>query len=192
MTKDLEESLDRIEGIDTDLGDASLLKDTLSDLFTLIAAAPPMDDDDDEHGDEGGAPGMSVAFEEMPPLVAGEGEDEDDEGALPMEAAPADMACQVRVPLVSGYTQPLNYHELRCDRRLVTMRASCAAIDLTCVPGQTFEGHTGPVYSVAINPRDPTMILTGGGDDRGFLWAATTLPRPGQGFRSLCCPGLVE
>lgn len=45
---------------------------------------------------------------------------------------------------------------------------------------QTFSGHTGPVYAVAINPKDPTMMLTGGGDDRGFFFRATNLPQPGK------------
>ena len=44
----------------------------------------------------------------------------------------------------------------------------------TYIP-QTFSGHTGPVYAVAINPKDPTQMLTGGGDDRAFLWTASNL-----------------
>ena len=43
---------------------------------------------------------------------------------------------------------------------------------------QTFTGHTGPIYAVAINPVDPRGMLTGGGDDRAFLWHASALPLP--------------
>ena len=39
---------------------------------------------------------------------------------------------------------------------------------------QTFEGHTGPIYAVAIHPQNPQLMLTGGGDDRAFFWQATT------------------
>ncbi len=45
-------------------------------------------------------------------------------------------------------------------------------------PIQTFTGHTGPVYAVAISPADPRCMLTGGGDDRAFLLRASTLPTP--------------
>jgi hypothetical protein len=31
---------------------------------------------------------------------------------------------------------------------------------------------------VAINPTDPRSMLTGGGDDRAFLWHASSLPGP--------------
>lgn len=43
---------------------------------------------------------------------------------------------------------------------------------------QTFTGHSGPVYAVAISPADPRAMLTGGGDDRAFLWHAASLPLP--------------
>ncbi|CAL9020703.1 unnamed protein product [Prunus brigantina] len=33
-----------------------------------------------------------------------------------------------------------------------------------------FTGHTGELYTVACSPTDPTLVATGGGDDRGFLW----------------------
>ncbi|CAM9788503.1 unnamed protein product [Discosporangium mesarthrocarpum] len=35
----------------------------------------------------------------------------------------------------------------------------------------TFEGHSDAVYCVAINPKMPNQFISGGGDDRGFLWA---------------------
>ncbi|CAM9701218.1 unnamed protein product, partial [Chrysoparadoxa australica] len=35
----------------------------------------------------------------------------------------------------------------------------------------TFTGHSDSVYCVAINPQDPTQILSGGGDDKAFLWS---------------------
>ncbi|KAG5183771.1 WD40-repeat-containing domain protein [Tribonema minus] len=34
----------------------------------------------------------------------------------------------------------------------------------------TFSGHGDVVYCIAVNPAKPTQFLTGGGDDRGFLW----------------------
>lgn len=34
----------------------------------------------------------------------------------------------------------------------------------------TFSSHTENVYCVAINPVNPMQFMTGGGDDRGFLW----------------------
>ncbi|KAK4279913.1 hypothetical protein QN277_011613 [Acacia crassicarpa] len=38
-----------------------------------------------------------------------------------------------------------------------------------------FTGHSGELYTVACSPTDATLVATGGGDDRGFLW------RIGQG-----------
>ncbi|KAA8522534.1 hypothetical protein F0562_013105 [Nyssa sinensis] len=38
-----------------------------------------------------------------------------------------------------------------------------------------FTGHTGELYAVACSPTDATLVATGGGDDKGFLW------RIGQG-----------
>jgi len=37
----------------------------------------------------------------------------------------------------------------------------------------SFRGHKGPIYAVAINPRDSRSMLTGGGDDRAFFWETT-------------------
>ncbi|KAH9616626.1 hypothetical protein KSS87_021446 [Heliosperma pusillum] len=34
----------------------------------------------------------------------------------------------------------------------------------------TFTGHTGEVYAVACSPIDTTLVATGGGDDKGFMW----------------------
>lgn len=39
---------------------------------------------------------------------------------------------------------------------------------------RSFEDHKEPVYSVAINPSNETIVLSGGGDDRGYLWDMTT------------------
>ncbi|KAM7517070.1 hypothetical protein LguiA_006653 [Lonicera macranthoides] len=33
-----------------------------------------------------------------------------------------------------------------------------------------FTGHTGEVYTIACSPRDASLVATGGGDDKGFLW----------------------
>ncbi|KMZ70688.1 WD-40 repeat-containing protein [Zostera marina] len=33
-----------------------------------------------------------------------------------------------------------------------------------------FTGHTGEVYAVACSPTDATLVATGGGDDKGFMW----------------------
>ncbi|XP_017230497.1 uncharacterized protein LOC108205181 isoform X2 [Daucus carota subsp. sativus] len=33
-----------------------------------------------------------------------------------------------------------------------------------------FTGHTGEIYIVACSPMDPTLVATGGGDDKGFIW----------------------
>ncbi|CAL5348704.1 unnamed protein product [Camellia sinensis] len=33
-----------------------------------------------------------------------------------------------------------------------------------------FTGHTGELYTVACSPTDGTLVATGGGDDKGFLW----------------------
>uniref|UniRef100_A0A5B6Z278 Putative angio-associated migratory cell protein n=1 Tax=Davidia involucrata TaxID=16924 RepID=A0A5B6Z278_DAVIN len=38
-----------------------------------------------------------------------------------------------------------------------------------------FTGHTSELYTVACSPTDATLVATGGGDDKGFLW------RIGQG-----------
>ncbi|KAG6391778.1 hypothetical protein SASPL_149538 [Salvia splendens] len=38
-----------------------------------------------------------------------------------------------------------------------------------------FTGHTGELYSAACSPTDASLVATGGGDDKGFLW------RIGQG-----------
>ncbi|KAG4990621.1 hypothetical protein JHK87_024078 [Glycine soja] len=34
----------------------------------------------------------------------------------------------------------------------------------------TFKSHNGELYAVACSPTDATLVATGGGDDRGFLW----------------------
>uniref|UniRef100_A0A1J3J0N6 Angio-associated migratory cell protein n=1 Tax=Noccaea caerulescens TaxID=107243 RepID=A0A1J3J0N6_NOCCA len=34
----------------------------------------------------------------------------------------------------------------------------------------TFTGHTGELYTLACSPTDPTLVATGGGDDKGFVW----------------------
>ncbi|KAJ7969723.1 Angio-associated migratory cell protein [Quillaja saponaria] len=34
----------------------------------------------------------------------------------------------------------------------------------------SFEGHNGEVYSVSCSSTDATLVVTGGSDDRGFLW----------------------
>ncbi|KAI4350270.1 hypothetical protein L6164_004741 [Bauhinia variegata] len=33
-----------------------------------------------------------------------------------------------------------------------------------------FTGHSGELYTVVCSPTDATLVATGGGDDRGFLW----------------------
>lgn len=33
-----------------------------------------------------------------------------------------------------------------------------------------FTGHTGELYTVASSPLDATLVATGGGDDKGFVW----------------------
>ncbi|KAL2906726.1 Angio-associated migratory cell protein [Bienertia sinuspersici] len=33
-----------------------------------------------------------------------------------------------------------------------------------------FTGHTDELYTVACSPTDPTLVATGGGDDKGFMW----------------------
>lgn len=35
---------------------------------------------------------------------------------------------------------------------------------------QVFNKHSGPVYSIKVNPVDPRIIITGGGDDVGVIW----------------------
>ncbi|MCH86964.1 vegetative incompatibility protein HET-E-1-like, partial [Trifolium medium] len=37
-------------------------------------------------------------------------------------------------------------------------------------PIYTFRGHTEEVYSLACSPIDSTLVATGGGDAKGFLW----------------------
>lgn len=38
----------------------------------------------------------------------------------------------------------------------------------------TLSTHTEPVYSIGIHPTDENIIVTGGGDDKGYLWRADT------------------
>lgn len=33
-----------------------------------------------------------------------------------------------------------------------------------------FNKHSGPVYSIKVNPVDPRIVITGGGDDVGVIW----------------------
>ncbi|CAI5738312.1 unnamed protein product [Peronospora destructor] len=33
-----------------------------------------------------------------------------------------------------------------------------------------FKKHSGPVYSIKVNPVDPRIVITGGGDDVGVIW----------------------
>ncbi|CAM9361038.1 unnamed protein product [Scytosiphon promiscuus] len=37
--------------------------------------------------------------------------------------------------------------------------------------GATFEGHSDAVYCVAVNPKNHSQFVSGGGDDKGYLWA---------------------
>eukprot|EP00752_Nemacystus_decipiens_P004185 g3825.t1 len=37
--------------------------------------------------------------------------------------------------------------------------------------GATFTGHSDAVYCVAANPKNPSQFISGGGDDKGFMWA---------------------
>ncbi|TPX43343.1 hypothetical protein SeMB42_g04760 [Synchytrium endobioticum] len=39
---------------------------------------------------------------------------------------------------------------------------------------QAFTDHHEPVYSVAINPMNPLMVLSGGGNDQSFIWRLDT------------------
>lgn len=50
----------------------------------------------------------------------------------------------------------------------------------------TFTGHTGELYTLACSPTDPTLVATGGGDDKGFVW------RIGQGDWAAELPGLAH
>lgn len=45
---------------------------------------------------------------------------------------------------------------------------------------------TGELYTVACSPTDATLVATGGGDDRGFLW------RVGQGDWAFELQGTCE
>lgn len=44
-------------------------------------------------------------------------------------------------------------------------------IDMATV---VFSGHNDSVYCIAVHPLDPSLIITGGGDDKGFLWRFDT------------------
>ena len=44
------------------------------------------------------------------------------------------------------------------------------ARDAAAGPSATFAGHTDSVYAVAASPTSPGVLLSGGGDDRAFLW----------------------
>lgn len=35
---------------------------------------------------------------------------------------------------------------------------------------QVFQKHSGPVYSISVNPVDSRIVITGGGDDIGVIW----------------------
>jgi WD40 repeat protein len=35
---------------------------------------------------------------------------------------------------------------------------------------QVFNKHSGPVYSIKVNPVDPRIVITGGGDDVAVIW----------------------
>lgn len=50
----------------------------------------------------------------------------------------------------------------------------------------TFTGHTGELYTLACSPTDPTLVATGGGDDKGFVW------RIGHGDWAAELPGLAN
>ncbi|XP_042497638.1 uncharacterized WD repeat-containing protein C25H1.08c-like [Macadamia integrifolia] len=47
-----------------------------------------------------------------------------------------------------------------------------------------FTGHTGELYTVACSPTDAKLAVTGGGDDRGFMW------KIGEGDMALELPGV--
>eukprot|EP00903_Cladosiphon_okamuranus_P018037 g16599.t1 len=46
-----------------------------------------------------------------------------------------------------------------------------ADVEVEDMAGATFTGHSDAVYCVAVNPKNPSQFISGGGDDKGFMWA---------------------
>jgi WD40 repeat protein len=43
-------------------------------------------------------------------------------------------------------------------------------VEVTDISILRFSEHTSPVYSIDVNPSNPRMFVSGGGDDRAFIW----------------------
>jgi WD40 repeat protein len=63
--------------------------------------------------------------------------------------------------------------EIKDDAKVVCIPTSYLYIVL-CIQDfyslQVYKKHAGPVYSLSVNPVDPRIILSGGGDDVGVIW----------------------
>lgn len=94
--------------------------------------------------------------DEAPPLESeDEGDDEDEDDGEGMELPPG---MRLVAEYEDGHMEEVGEEGEEGREPLVDMAA------------QTFEGHTGPIYAVAIHPLNPRCMLTGGGDDRAFFW----------------------
>lgn len=45
------------------------------------------------------------------------------------------------------------------------------AADVIDVSVSCFRGHSDAVYSVAVHPQTPGLVITGGGDDNAYIWS---------------------
>ena len=48
--------------------------------------------------------------------------------------------------------------------------------DVIDVSVSCFRGHSDAVYSVAVHPRIPGLVITGGGDDNAYIWSYRSEP----------------
>lgn len=155
------------------------------------ADAPPLESDDDDEDENVAAAAGGATAEDDEEGGDGDGTGgggdggcgggggvrfvaEYEDGTMEeLHAPPPDMAAEVGVGVY------MQYCVSRCG---MWERQSpyCYNIDpIYQSTTQTFTGHAGePVYAVAISPTDPRAMLTGGGDDRAFLWHAASFPLP--------------
>jgi len=66
-----------------------------------------------------------------------------------------------------------DYGEGMADMELDGKVGGLAVVDMSQF---TFTGHSDNVYCAAIHPSRPGVVLTGGGDDRAFLWTYALEP----------------
>ncbi|KAG5006141.1 hypothetical protein JHK85_024683 [Glycine max] len=73
-------------------------------------------------------------------------------------------------PPIYEYNDEVISDEFFLDESDILHELSMDDEDLPDVDDDSETEHVGELYAVACSPTDATLVATGGGDDRGFLW----------------------